>query len=58
MIMTLHGIGFDNQQIGTNMRLYLKGESVEKERLNMLNEQRRCAFTGCVKKRQIRLSAL
>ncbi len=44
MIMTLHDIGFDNQQIEAYMRLYLKGEATEKERLDMLNKQRRYAL--------------
>lgn len=39
-IMTLHDIGFTNEQVEKYMRLLLKGKSTEKERLKMLNEKR------------------
>ncbi|MGI6094027.1 MAG: MerR family transcriptional regulator [Lachnospiraceae bacterium] len=39
-IMTLHDIGFTNDEIKKYMRLCLEGESTEKERLKMLNEKR------------------
>lgn len=35
MIVTLRAIGLDNQQIETYMRLYLKGETTEKERMDI-----------------------
>ena len=40
MIMTLHEIGFHNNDVEVYMRLMLEGESTEKERLRMLNEKR------------------
>ena len=39
-IMTLHDIGFTNQEIEKYMRLLLKGKSTEKERLKMLSKKR------------------
>lgn len=39
-IMTLHDIGFSNDEIKKYMQLLLKGKSTEKERLNMLSEKR------------------
>lgn len=39
-IMTLHDIGFTNDEVKTYMRLLLKGTSTEKERLIMLNKKR------------------
>ena len=36
MIMTLHDIGFSNNDIETYMRLMLEGDSSEQERLRML----------------------
>lgn len=39
-IMTLHDIGFTNEQVEKYMRLLLKGKSTEKERLKMLSEKR------------------
>ena len=40
VIMTLHDIGFDNEDIEAYMRLMLEGDSTEKERLRILNEKR------------------
>lgn len=40
MIMTLHDIGFDTEEIETYMRLLLEQTDSEKERLRMLNEKR------------------
>lgn len=39
-IMTLHDVGFDNDEIAKYMRLLIKGESAEQERLEMLNAKR------------------
>lgn len=39
-IMTLHDIGFANDEIETYMKLLLQGEATKKERLNMLNDKR------------------
>ena len=40
MIMTLHDIGFSNNDIETYMRLMLEGDSSEQERLRMLSDKR------------------
>lgn len=40
MIMTLHDIGFDTEEIETYMRLFLEQTDSGKERLRMLNEKR------------------
>lgn len=40
MIMTLHDIGFCNEEVETYMRLLLEGEHTESERLRMLNALR------------------
>ena len=40
MIMTLHDIGFDNNEVEAYMRLLLEGDSTEEERLDMLNKKR------------------
>ncbi len=40
IIMTLHDIGFTNDEIEEYMRLLLEGKSTEKERMKMLNEKR------------------
>ena len=39
-IMTLHDIGFTNDEVEKYMRLLLKGKQTEKERLKMLSEKR------------------
>ena len=39
-IMTLHDIGFTNDEVKKYMRLLLKRKSTEKERLKMLGEKR------------------
>jgi DNA-binding transcriptional MerR regulator len=44
MIMTLHDIGFANDEVETYMRLLLEGESTEAERLRMLNKKRSSAL--------------
>lgn len=40
MIMTLHDIGFDKDEIETYMRLMLEEDSSEEQRLKMLNAKR------------------
>lgn len=44
MIMTLHDIGFNNEEVATYMRLLLEGESTESERMRMLNQKRDSAL--------------
>ena len=44
MIMTLHDIGFSNDEVESYMRLLLKGESTESERMRMLNQKRDSAL--------------
>lgn len=44
MIMTLHDSGFENTEVETYMRLFLKGESTEQERMRMLNMKRGSAL--------------
>lgn len=39
-IMTLHDIGFTNDEVEKYMRLLFEGESTERERLKMLNDKR------------------
>lgn len=39
-IMTLHDIGFTNEEVQQYMLLLLKGKSTEKDRLKMLREKR------------------
>ena len=40
MIMTLHDIGFENDEAEEYMHLLLKGQSTETQRLSMLNQKR------------------
>lgn len=40
MIMTLHDVGFTNDEVEEYMKLLLQGKSTEKERLKMLNDKR------------------
>jgi len=40
MIMTLHDIGFSNEEVETYMRLFLDGKATESERMRMLNNLR------------------
>ena len=40
LIMTLHDIGFTNEEIEKYMRLFFKGTSTEQERIEMLNNKR------------------
>lgn len=40
IIMTLHDIGFDKEEVENYMRLLLEGKNTEAQRLNMLNKQR------------------
>ena len=40
LIMTLHDIGFTNEEIKKYMRLFFKGTSTEQERIEMLNNKR------------------
>lgn len=44
MIMTLHDIGFDNGEIEKYMRLILKGEDTQAERLRILSQKRGVAL--------------
>ncbi len=44
MIMTLHDIGFSNEEVKTYMRLLLDGDATENERLRMLNRLRNSAL--------------
>ena len=44
MIMTLHDIGFSNEEVETYMRLFLDGKATESERLRMLNNLRNNAL--------------
>lgn len=40
MIMTLHEIGFGNDEVETYMRLMLEGEDTQPQRIAMLNKKR------------------
>ncbi|HIZ16675.1 MAG TPA: MerR family transcriptional regulator [Firmicutes bacterium] len=40
MIMTLHDVGFTNDEVEKYMKLLLQGKQSEKERLKMLNDKR------------------
>lgn len=40
MIMTLHDIGFENDEIAQYMRLLLQGDSTRAERMRILKQQR------------------
>ena len=40
MIMTLHDIGFEHDEIANYMRLQLKGDSTQAERMRILKQQR------------------
>lgn len=40
VIMTLHDIGFENEEIENYMKLLLAGEETKQERLHMLNRKR------------------
>lgn len=44
LIMTLHDVGFNIEEVETYMKLVLKGESTEAERMRMLNERRNNAL--------------
>lgn len=44
MIMTLHDIGFTDEEVESYMRLLLCGESTERERLKILDEKRFAAL--------------
>ena len=44
MIMTLHDVGFENNEVEEYMKLLLEGESTGKERLHMLNKKRENAL--------------
>ena len=39
MIMTLHDIGFEKEEVETYMKLFLAGDSTQEERLRMLNKK-------------------
>ncbi len=40
MIMTLHDIGFEKEEVAEYMHLLLKGQSTETQRLSMLSQKR------------------
>lgn len=44
MIMTLHDIGFSNEEVELYMHLLLEGESTENQRMRMLNQRRSTAL--------------
>lgn len=44
MIMTLHDIGFTNEEVEIYMRLLTQGENTEDERMDMLNKKRGTAL--------------
>lgn len=44
MIMTLHDIGFTNEEVETYMRLLIAGEDTKDKRLRMLNKKRDSAL--------------
>ena len=44
MIMTLHDIGFSNEEVETYMRLLIAGEDTKDKRLHMLNKKRDSAL--------------
>ena len=44
MIMTLHDIGFTNEEVETYMRLLIAGEDTKDKRLRMLNKKRGSAL--------------
>lgn len=44
LIMTLHDIGFENQEVEEYMRLVLEGEDTAEQRMAMLNRQRGIAL--------------
>ena len=44
MIMTLHDIGFQNDEVEEYMRLLLEGENTEEQRMQMLNKRRGIAL--------------
>ena len=44
LIMTLHDIGFQNDEVEEYMRLLLEGEDTEKQRMEMLNRRRGIAL--------------
>ncbi len=44
MIMTLHDIGMNNEEVERYMRLLLEGEKTEAQRLAMLNKRRAVAL--------------
>ena len=57
MIMTLHDIGFLNDEVESYMRLLLEGESTEEQRLDMLN-RRRSATLDEIHFREIQLDRM
>lgn len=44
LIMTLHDIGFQNEEVEEYMRLLLEGENTEERRMQMLNRRRGIAL--------------
>ena len=44
MIMTLHDVGFNNEEVETYMRLMLEGDDTEEERMAMLSQKRSSAL--------------
>lgn len=57
LIMTLHDIGFSNQEILAYMRLYLSGKDTQAERLAML-ERRRSDFLDEIHLKEMQLDRL
>ncbi len=44
LIMTLHDIGFQNEEVEEYMRLLLEGKNTEEQRMQMLNRRRGIAL--------------
>ena len=44
MIMTLHDVGFGNEEIEQYMKLYLKGDETSAERMRILKEKRKATL--------------
>lgn len=40
MIMTLHDIGFNNEEVGIYMQLMMQGEATEEQRMSMITKKR------------------
>lgn len=44
MIMTLHDVGFDRQEVEAYMKLLLEGDRTKEQRIKMLNQKRENAL--------------